>query len=73
MAFIQIRSPVALVDLALIDLEMIDLAMIDLATIDRMNSHDRGRRLPLYGPPTASSGGEPAYKAKGRPTRPRRY
>jgi hypothetical protein len=68
MAFIQIRSRVALIDLA-----TIDLAMIDLAKIDRMDPDDQGRRLPLDGPPIASFGGEPAYKAKERPTRPPRY
>jgi hypothetical protein len=57
----------------MIDLAMIDLATIDLATIDRMDPDDRGHRLPLYGLPTASFGGEPAYKAKERPTRPLRY
>jgi hypothetical protein len=68
MAFIQIRFRVALIDLALID-----LAMIDLATIDQIDPDDRGHRLPLYGLPTASFAGEPAYIAKERPTRPPRY
>jgi hypothetical protein len=52
---------------------MIDLAMIDLATIDRIDPDDRGHRLPLYGLPSASFGGEPAYIAKERPTRSLRH